>query len=592
MKRGFLFILTSIIINFTACDAPVNEITYNNPNDPDGVAYNGGVLTVTYNGNGNTGGSVSVYLNNYQQGQTVTVLGNAGNLVKSGYTYNGWNTKTDGSGSTYTQGQTFVMGMTSATLYAKWTTNTGIPDIYAGGYSVNSSDIQVAGYWKNGTWNGLTPLDSTKNSWVMSLVVVGSDVYVGGYSTNSSAVQVAGYWKNGIWYSLTPLDSTKNTWISSLMVVGTDIYAGGWSVNSSGVQIPGYWKNGIWYGLTPIDSTKSSWVYPLVVVGTDVYAGGMSTNSSAIQIAGYWKNGTWNSPATLDTTKNSWLESLVVVGSDVYAGGYISANSSNLTVPGYWKNGTWNGLTPLDLTKHSWVRSLVVVGSDVYAGGSSTNSSVIQVPGYWKNGIWIGLTALDSSKNSGISTLVVVGSDVYAGGNSTKSSNVLVPGYWKNGIWYGLTPIDSTKNSLVSSLVVVVPSPGYKLTFTAAGVSFNMAYMSGSITFPTGTNDAGTATVTKGYWIGDTEVTYELWSTVYTWATAHGYNFANAGVQGGGTGTFTNQHPVTTINWRDAIVWCNALTEWYNTQNSTSYSYTYYSDVSYTTPLRDSRDGE
>jgi hypothetical protein len=30
-------------------------------------------------------------------------------------------------------------------------------DFYAAGYSRNSSNVMVPGYWKNGTWNGLTP---------------------------------------------------------------------------------------------------------------------------------------------------------------------------------------------------------------------------------------------------------------------------------------------------------------------------------------------------------------------------------------------------------------------------------------------------
>jgi len=56
------------------------------------------------------------------------------------------------------------------------------------------------------------------------------------------------------------------------------------------------------------------------------------------------------------------------------------------------------------------------------------------------------------------------------------------------------------------------------------------------------------------------EVQYGDWFTVKTWATSNGYTFANPGVQGD-NGAHTNQHPVTTINWRDAIVWCNAASE-------------------------------
>jgi formylglycine-generating enzyme required for sulfatase activity len=64
--------------------------------------------------------------------------------------------------------------------------------------------------------------------------------------------------------------------------------------------------------------------------------------------------------------------------------------------------------------------------------------------------------------------------------------------------------------------------------------------------------------------MGETEVTYELWRAVYDWALGRGYTFANAGRQGGDNSTGpvgTNRHPVTTISWRDAVVWCNAYSE-------------------------------
>ncbi len=61
--------------------------------------------------------------------------------------------------------------------------------------------------------------------------------------------------------------------------------------------------------------------------------------------------------------------------------------------------------------------------------------------------------------------------------------------------------------------------------------------------------------------IGKYEVTYALWKEVYDWAISNGYQFANAGQMGGGTGTPTDQHPVTRICWRDAVIWCNAYTE-------------------------------
>ena len=135
------------------------------------------------------------------------------------------------------------------------------------------------------------------------------------------------------------------------------------------------------------------------------------------------------------------------------------------------------------------------------------------------------------------------------------------------------------------------PNAGVQETFTADGVSFNLSYVPGGYSFPTGVDDSGTTTVTKAYWIGETEVTYELWYKVYTWAESNGYTFANTGRPGhyGTAGTeTTSQEPVTTINWRDSMVFCNALTEWYNANNGIEQDMTcvYYTDTSYTIPIR------
>ena len=78
--------------------------------------------TVTYNGNGNTSGVVPTDANLYEQGALVTVL-NQGSLIKTGYVFVGWNTATDGSGTSQTAGSTFNMGTANVILYAQWTIN-------------------------------------------------------------------------------------------------------------------------------------------------------------------------------------------------------------------------------------------------------------------------------------------------------------------------------------------------------------------------------------------------------------------------------------------------------------------------------------
>ncbi len=93
--------------------------------------------TVTYAGNGNTSGTVPVDANNYEAGATVTVKGNSGSLEKAGYTFSGWNTKADGSGTSYAAGSDFVIGSTNVTLFAKWTNNPTYTVTYDG--NVNTS---------------------------------------------------------------------------------------------------------------------------------------------------------------------------------------------------------------------------------------------------------------------------------------------------------------------------------------------------------------------------------------------------------------------------------------------------------------------
>ncbi|MFB5268631.1 InlB B-repeat-containing protein [Paenibacillus enshidis] len=77
--------------------------------------------TVSYDGNGASAGSVPVDSNGYDDQANVTVAGNTGNLERPGYAFAGWNTAADGSGTDYMGGDTFTIGNSNVTLYAKWT---------------------------------------------------------------------------------------------------------------------------------------------------------------------------------------------------------------------------------------------------------------------------------------------------------------------------------------------------------------------------------------------------------------------------------------------------------------------------------------
>jgi formylglycine-generating enzyme required for sulfatase activity len=95
----------------------------------------------------------------------------------------------------------------------------------------------------------------------------------------------------------------------------------------------------------------------------------------------------------------------------------------------------------------------------------------------------------------------------------------------------------------------------------------------------------------EAFKIGETEVTYELWYAVRQWAESKGYSFFNKGREGnagkdGAAPAENKNHPVTYINWRDAVIWCNAYSE------ATGKTPVYYEDSDFTKILKASQGQE
>jgi hypothetical protein len=122
-----------------------------------GIAFAPVSYTVTYDGNGNTGGSAPSDNNAYAAGATVTVLGNTGGLTKTGYNFAGWNTTADGTGTTYSPGATFAINA-NTTLYALWISSTTYTVTYDG----------------NGNTGGTAPTDANNYSPGATVTVLGN----------------------------------------------------------------------------------------------------------------------------------------------------------------------------------------------------------------------------------------------------------------------------------------------------------------------------------------------------------------------------------------------------------------------------------
>ena len=102
--------------------------------------------TLTYDSNSSTGGIVPTDSRTYATGATVTVSANTGALVKTGFTFTGWNTAINGSGTSYASSGsgTFAMGSANVILYAQW----GAASIYT--YTIDSGQVTITGYTGSG----------------------------------------------------------------------------------------------------------------------------------------------------------------------------------------------------------------------------------------------------------------------------------------------------------------------------------------------------------------------------------------------------------------------------------------------------------
>ena len=95
--------------------------------------------SITYNGNGSDGGSVPS-TGTFSYGNSYSIV-SKGSLSKSGYTFAGWATAANGSGTVYAIGTDGISGSTSTysaaaniILYAKWT-----PQVYVITYDKNGA---------------------------------------------------------------------------------------------------------------------------------------------------------------------------------------------------------------------------------------------------------------------------------------------------------------------------------------------------------------------------------------------------------------------------------------------------------------------
>ena len=111
------------------------------------------LVTITYDGNNKTAGTVPA-ATNVVPGAPTTLAGISTTLTRTNYTFAGWNTAADGSGTSYVYGATGFTTSSAITLYAQW--NSTITYNANGSISGSVPSVQTA--------TGSAPVTLSKNT--------------------------------------------------------------------------------------------------------------------------------------------------------------------------------------------------------------------------------------------------------------------------------------------------------------------------------------------------------------------------------------------------------------------------------------------
>jgi len=149
---------------------------------------------ITFNGNGNTGGSTA--------SQTISANGTANltanGFTKTGYSFNGWNTNSNGTGTSYVDRASYTIGSSNVTLYAQWSA-TPYYVYYMGNGSNGGSTTSSGPYYINDTGtlrsNGFTRTGYSFNGWNTNSSGTGTNYAEGaGFTVGSSDIYMYAKW--------------------------------------------------------------------------------------------------------------------------------------------------------------------------------------------------------------------------------------------------------------------------------------------------------------------------------------------------------------------------------------------------------------
>ena len=457
---------------------------------------------VTYNGNGSTGGTVPTDATNYESGATVTAATNSGGLVNTGYSFAGWNTAANGSGTAVAAGSSSYSFIGNVTLYAQWTSSLVIT--YVANYPSGSTGQ-----------SGSVPTDGTSYT-------SGSTATV---KANTGTLGVTGYtftgWNTAANGSGTSYAATGSATFSITAV--TDLYAQ-WVINTYTVT----YNNNTGSGSQTDGSSPYNYNSTVTTLGA-----GTMTNG------GYTFAG-WS------TTQ----QAVPYSGSVQYAVGATFSITSNTTLYAVWVSpptitigtgATLSGFTYVTGAGPSTAQGFTVSGSNLTGNITVTPSTDYQIC-LTSGGTYVStaLTLTQSSGSVGSTTIYVKLKSALAAGNYNSENIVLTSaGATTQDVVCSGGVTNATPTTSATNPTVAVANTGLTLTVTGTG-------------FVTGASSVTWNGATTG-------VTTTFVSASLLYATISGSvvtgSSATVGVTTTYAGASSNTQTVTINSYTDAVTW-------------------------------------
>lgn len=295
--------------------------------------------TVTYHENNKTSGSAPTDATEYEEGDTITVAGNTGNLAREGYTWSGWSINQNGSGTAYGPAPyttTYTVGTSNVDFYPIWVKNvTPFPE--SGTISITGNNPTIGSYGENVAY--VVQEDNTPGT---EFGFKCTQIMKNGENLQFKASQ-------GVLYSTTPLQYIRNVTVSgenssdAVIRYGTAENSGCTRENvgsdstyfkvSNPISNARYWTITVTYSL----ETPAALTGLRIASGLDsvrkTYDDGESFDPTGLVVQAQW-NDTWDVEHNV-LNNVTWAPTVLTGGTTLVTGTYTyGTDSETVTVDG------------------------------------------------------------------------------------------------------------------------------------------------------------------------------------------------------------------------------------------------------------------